>query len=72
MTDQGSEMVSLLQGVKLEKPRSFTGVIDMDAKSAFIFHIKYYFALTNILDAKLHARFASILLTNSTAVWLQS
>ena len=37
MTDQGSEMVSLPQGVKLEKPKAFTGVIDTDAVNAFIF-----------------------------------
>ena len=37
MTDQGSEMVSLLQVVKLEKPKSFTGMIDTDAVNAFFF-----------------------------------
>ena len=39
MTDQGSKMVSLLKGVKLEKLKSFTGVIDTDAVNAFIFYI---------------------------------
>ena len=36
MTYKCSEMVSLPQGVKLKKPKSFTGVIDMDAINAFI------------------------------------
>ena len=39
MTNQGSEMVSLLQGVKLEKPQSFTGVIDTDTVNTFIFQV---------------------------------
>ena len=39
MTDQGSEMLPLLQGVKLEKPESFTGMIDIDAVNAFIFQV---------------------------------
>ena len=52
ITDQGSEMVSLPQGVQLEKPKSFTGVIDTDAVNAFISQIEYYFALTNIVDTK--------------------
>ena len=40
MTDQGSEMVSLPQRVKLEKPKSSTGVIDTDAVNTFIFQVK--------------------------------
>ena len=40
MTDQGGEMVSLPQGVKLEKPKSFTGVINTDAVNAFIFQVE--------------------------------
>ena len=35
MTDQGSEMVSLPQGVKLEKPESFIGEIDTNAVNVF-------------------------------------
>ena len=37
MTNQGSEILSLPQGVKLEKPKSITGVIDTDTLSAFTF-----------------------------------
>ena len=37
MTDQGSEMVSLPQGVKLRKSKSTTGIIDTDTVNAFIF-----------------------------------
>ena len=37
MADQGSEMVSLPQGVKLEKPQLFTGVIDTDAVNVIFF-----------------------------------
>ena len=40
MTDQGSEMVSLPQGVQLEKPKSFIGVIDTDAVNAFTFQVE--------------------------------
>ena len=40
MTSQGSEMVSLPQGVQLEKPKSFTSVIDTDAENAFIFQVE--------------------------------
>ena len=40
MTDQGREMVSLPQGVKLEKPKAFTGVIDTDIVNAFIFEVE--------------------------------
>ena len=65
-------MVSLPQGVKLEKPKPFTGVIDTDAVNAFIFQVEKYFALTNRVDANLCARFASMLLTNNEAIWLQS
>ena len=51
MSDQGGEMVPLLQGVKFEKPKSFTGVIDTDAVNAFIFPVEQYFTLTNIINA---------------------
>ena len=51
MTDQGSEMVSLPQGVELEKPKSFTGLINKDTVNAFIFQVEQFFALTNIVDA---------------------
>ena len=51
MTDQGSEMVSLPQGVKSEKPKCFTGVIDTDVVSAFIFQVEQYFTLINKADA---------------------
>ena len=51
MTDQGSEIVSQPQGVKLAKPKSFTGMIDTDAINAFIFQVEQYFSLTNIVDA---------------------
>ena len=40
MTDQGSKMVSLPKGLKFEKPKYFTGVIDTDAVNAFIFQSK--------------------------------
>ena len=40
MTEQGGEMVPLPQGVKLEKLKSFTGVIDTDAVNAFIFQVE--------------------------------
>ena len=39
MTDQGVEMVPLPQGVKLEKPKSFTCVIDTHAMNAFTFQV---------------------------------
>ena len=42
MTDQGSEMVSLPQGVILEKPKSLTGVINTDAVNDFIFQVEWY------------------------------
>ena len=72
MTNQGSEIVSLLQRVKLEKSKSFTGVIKTDTVSVFIFQVEQYFALTNMVDANLQDGFASMLLTNNAAVWLQS
>ena len=40
MIDQGSEMVSLPQGVKLENPKFFKGVIDTDAVNDFIFQVE--------------------------------
>ena len=40
MTDQVSEIISLPKGVKLEKPKPFTGVIDVDAANAFIFQVE--------------------------------
>ena len=49
ITDQGSEMVSLSQGV-LEKPKSFTDVIDTDTVNAFIFQLEQYFAPSNMVD----------------------
>ena len=39
MTYQGSDIVSLQQGVKLEKPKSFTGMIDTDRVNTFIFQV---------------------------------
>ena len=51
MTNQGSIMVSLPQGVKQEKPKSITGVIDIDSVNAFNFKVEQYFSLTNIVDA---------------------
>ena len=72
MTDQGSEMVSLPKGVKLEKPKSFTGVIDTDIVNVFIFQVEQYFALIIMLDANKRARFASMPLTDNAAIWLQS
>ena len=48
------------------------GVIDTDIVNAFIFQLEYYFALTNMLDENLYTRFASMLLTNNAAFWLQS
>ena len=33
-------MVSLPKGVRLEKKRSFTGVVDMDTVNAFIFQVE--------------------------------
>ena len=48
---QGGKMIPLPQGVKLEKPKSFTGVIDTDAVNAFILQVEQYFAPTNIVDA---------------------
>ena len=65
-------MVPLPQGVKLEKPKSFTGVIDTDAVNAFIFQVEKYFALINMVDANQYARFALMLLTNNAAICLQS
>ena len=38
--DQRGEMVPLPHKVKLEKPQSFTGVIDTDAVNAFIFQVE--------------------------------
>ena len=72
MINQGGEMVSLLWGVKLETPRSFTGVINIDTVNAFIFQVEQYLALTNMVDKNYCSRFASMLLTNNAAVWLQS
>ena len=37
ITDQGGDIVPLPQGVELEKPKSFTGVIDTDLVNANIF-----------------------------------
>ena len=37
MIEQGRKMISLPQGEKLEKLKSFIGVIDIDAVNAFIF-----------------------------------
>ena len=50
MTNQESEMVSLPQGVKQEKPKSITGVIDTDTVSAFTFQAEQFFALANLVD----------------------
>ena len=52
MIDQVGEMVPLPQEVKLEKPKSFTGVIDTDTVNVFIFQFEYYFSLTNMVDVK--------------------
>ena len=38
--NQGGKMVLLLQGVKLEKPKSLIGVIDTDTVNAFIFQVE--------------------------------
>ena len=51
MTNQGSEMVSLPQGVKLEKPKSFTGVIDTDTVNIFIIQVELYSFMTKMVDA---------------------
>ena len=40
MTDQGSEIVPVPQGIKLETSKYFTGVIDTDAGNAFIFQME--------------------------------
>ena len=40
MTDQGGEIVPLPQGVKLEKLKPFTGVMDTDTVNAFIFQVE--------------------------------
>ena len=44
-------MVPLTQGVKLEKPKYFTGVIYTDVVNAFILQLEKYFALSNMVDA---------------------
>ena len=51
MTDQGSEMVFLPQGKKIEKLKSLTGMISADAVNALIFQVEQYFALTNMIDS---------------------
>ena len=40
MTNQGSEIIAPLQVVKLEKPKSFAGVINTDAVNVFIFQVE--------------------------------
>ena len=61
-------MIPLLQGVKLEKPKSFTSVIDANAVNAFIPQVEQYFTLTNMVDANKHAGFALMLLIGNTAI----
>ena len=52
MSDQGGEMVTLPQGVELEKPKSFTDRIVTDIVNAFIFQAEQYFALTIMVGIK--------------------
>ena len=40
MTDQGSEMTSLPQGLKIEKPKYFTDFINTDAVNNYIFQVE--------------------------------
>ena len=40
MSDQGGEIVPLPHGIKLEKLKSFTGMINTDTINAFIFQVE--------------------------------
>ena len=51
MSNQGGEMLPLPKGVKLEKLKSFTGMIDIDIVNAFVFQVEKCFSLINIVDA---------------------
>ena len=49
MTDQGDKVLTLKQGVKLEKPKSFIGLIDTDEVNAIFSKWNIFF--TNMVDA---------------------
>ena len=40
MTKQGGKVVPMPQGVKLEKPKSFTGFIDTDVLNIYFFQVE--------------------------------
>ena len=56
--------------VKLEQLAKFEDQMDHEILATFIWQVENYMALTGTTDALQQACFASILLTNSAAIWL--
>ena len=57
--------------VKLEQPAKFEGQMDHEILATFIWQVENYMALAGVTDAVQQARFASMLLTKSAAIWLR-
>ena len=56
--------------VKLEQLAKFEGQMDHEILATFIWQVENYMALTGVTDAVQQARFVSMLLTKSAAIWL--
>ena len=46
--------------------------MDLDVVESWIFSVENYFALSSIMDENVKARFATMLLQKSAAIWLRN
>ena len=57
--------------LKLESPH-FEGQHDMEKVETWVYQIEYYFILANVKNENLKAKYATLFLTKSTAIWLHT
>ena len=58
--------------LKLDNPPHFEGQHDMEIVESWVYQLENYFALTNVVDTNIQARYATLLLTKSAAIWLKT
>ena len=58
--------------LKLENPPHFEGKHDMEKVESWVYQIENYFVLANVQNENFKARYATLLLTKSAAIWLRT
>ena len=58
--------------IRLEQPTKFGGEMDLEILDAWLFQVENYFALSKVTEENTKARFATMLLEKSAAIWLRN